>query len=75
MNEQASATSVIEEFNDLKPRRYFIDNYPDRFTKSRLDWFMRNREANGLDQHVRKIAGQYYISEEGLLTLIMEGKL
>ena len=53
-------------FNDAVRPDTLSDEYPELFTRTQINWLIRNRKFNGLNDcgAVLKVGGKLYVSRE-----------
>ncbi len=66
----------MTDFNDLALAKKFHKEHPDLFTDKQINWIVKNRKDNGLDNAgvVLKISNKLYLKKQAFLDWFLNQK-
>lgn len=67
----ATAESQIDDLAELDTLDELTARYPEKFTKSQLQWALRFRDQNGLDEAVVKLGRRLYLHRPTFMLWLM----
>lgn len=68
--------STSYDLNDVQPPELFVKEHPDLFTDSQLNWLLKTRHKNGLQETgaILKISGKLYLNKPIFIDWVMNQK-
>lgn len=65
---------IIHDLSELETIDELTARYPDKFTKSQLQWALRFRDENGLDAAVIKLGRRLYLHRPSFMLWLVSSQ-